>query len=123
MTIPPALLRSSVTSRFRRWIVDAIFNFDRREISDWLAVVDTDLAHSGGASPMMTARYVCQLIRYADDLRIAAQRLAIHGYPSGRLDLADAALDIRSAVESLHQARDALLLAAGTDQARPGGNS
>jgi hypothetical protein len=53
---------------------------------------------------------------YAADLRSAARALATHGHPASRALLADVALDINSALESLYAARNALLKAAGAQQ-------
>ena len=65
---------------------------------------------------MATARYVVQLIGYAEDARSAARMLAANGHPAGRASLADAALDVKAALDNLYLARDALLKAAGAEQ-------
>lgn len=119
MSTPPMVLRSTKSSRLQRWIIKALYGFDRSEINDWLALMSGQLERPGGASPMLTAGYVCQLLGYADDLRSAAQLLAVKGNPSGRSNLADAALEINDAVESLCRARDGLLAAAGADRIIP----
>lgn len=119
MSTPPVVLRSTKSTRLQRWIINALYGFDRSEINDWLALTAGQLERPGGANPMLTAGYVCQLLGYADDLRSAAQLLAVRGNPSGRSDLADAAIAINDAVESLYRARDALLTAAGSDRITP----
>lgn len=73
-------------------------------------------AKSRRATPMATARYTVQLMAYAETLRLATQILASHGHPAARSQLADAALDFRSAEHLLSPARDVLLRAAGADR-------
>lgn len=114
--MPPVLVRSVRFSRWQRWIVDVLYWDDRHKIRDWLSVVADRLDQPGGATPTETARYTYQLLGYADDLCSTAQLLAIKGHPKGRSDLADAAIEISGAIESLSRARDALLSAAGADR-------
>lgn len=116
MSMPPVLVRSVRFSRWQRWIVDVLYWDDRHKIRDWLSVVADRLDQPGGATPTETARYTYQLLGYADDLCSTAQLLAIKGHPKGRSDLADAAIEISGAIESLSRARDALLSAAGADR-------
>ncbi|PXX07262.1 hypothetical protein C8E89_11146 [Mycolicibacterium moriokaense] len=74
------------------------------------------LQRPNGPTPMATARYTVQLIRYTADLRSAAQTLAAHGHPASRELLADATLDFESALDNLYSARDALLKVAGAQR-------
>ncbi len=123
MSTPPMGLRSTKFPRWQRWIINVLYGFDRSEINDWLGLMVGQLGQPGGASPMATARFVGQLLGYADDLRSAAQLLATRGNPSGRSDFADAAIEVNAAVESLCRARDALLAAAGADRITPDANA
>lgn len=74
------------------------------------------LQRSGGATPMRTAQYTVDALLYVDRLRSATALLASHGNPAGRHQLADATLDLKSAVDSLCEARDQLLKAAGSER-------
>lgn len=103
-------------SRWRRWVIDALFYFDRSTIGDWVSLVASDLERPNGASPMATARHTVHLMSYTADIRSAARTLAAHGHPAGRALLVDAALDLNSALESLCSARDALLKTAGAQR-------
>jgi hypothetical protein len=112
----PPNASDSRPSRWRRWVIDALFYFDRESIADWASLMISDLERPNCASPMATARHTVQLMHYTADLRSAARTLAAHGHPAGRALLADAALDINSALEGLYAARDALLKVAGAQQ-------
>jgi hypothetical protein len=103
-------------SRWRRWVIDALFYFDRSTIGDWVSLMISDLERPNGATPMATARHTVQLMDYTTDLRSAARSLATRGHPASRALLADAALDINSALESLYAARNALLKVTGAQQ-------
>jgi hypothetical protein len=118
MAIPPPALNASEArpSRWRRWIIDALFYFDRETIADWVSLMNSDLERPNGATPMATARHTVQLMGYTTDLRSAARTLAAHGHPASRALLADAALDINSALEGLYAARNALLKVTGAQQ-------
>lgn len=118
MTTPPRSLRSKSgrPSAWQRWLLNALHNFDRRTIDDWTDLMRYHLERSGGATPMQTARYTVDLLLYADRLRLAAAILATQGDPAARYQLADAALDLRSALEGLYEARDRLLKAAGAER-------
>jgi hypothetical protein len=103
-------------SRWRRWVIDALFYFDRSTIGDWVSLVVSDLERPNGASPVATARHTVQLMGYTADIRSAARTLAAHGHPASRALLVDAALDLNSALESLCSARDSLLKVAGAQR-------
>lgn len=103
----------------KRWILDALYYFDRRAIADWRGLMVDELERPRGAKPMTTARFTVQLLSYTADLRSAAESLAVKGHPVGRQQLADAALDLRNALNRLQDARDALLEAAGADRVIP----
>jgi hypothetical protein len=117
MVTPPLPFRfpGHRSPRWQRWVLNALYYFDRRSIEDWLGLMASHLQRPDGATPMATARYTVQLIGYAEAIRSAAQTLAAHGHPAGRALLADAALDMKAAQDRLYPARDALLAAAGTD--------
>lgn len=104
---------------WKRWTLDALYYFDRRAIADWRGLMVEQLERLRGAEPMATARFTVQLLSFTADLRSAAESLAVKGHPAGRQQLADAALDIRNALNRLHEARDALLEAAGADRVVP----
>jgi hypothetical protein len=112
----PPNTREGRPSRWRRWVIDTLFYFDRATIEDWASLMASDLERPNGASPMATARHTVQLMDYTADLRSAAQALATHGHPASRALLADVALDINSALEGLYAARNALLKVAGAQQ-------
>lgn len=97
-------------------MLDALHNFDRRTLGDWVSLMASHLQRPNGATPMATARYTVQLIGYAEDARSAAQTLAAHGHPAGRALLADATLDFKAALDNLYSARDSLLKAAGAER-------
>ncbi len=110
----PLITPGGPAPRWQRWLLNALYNFDRRTIGDWVGLMTDHLQRR--AAPMATARYTVQLIGYAYDARSAAQRLAAHGRPAGRELLADAALDFKAALDNLSAARDALLKAAGAER-------
>jgi hypothetical protein len=97
-------------------VLNALHNFDRRTIDDWAALMNSHLHRSGGATPMQTARYTVDALLYVDRLRSATAILAAHGNPAARHQLADAALDLKSALDGLCEARDQLLKAAGAER-------
>ncbi len=97
-------------------MLNALHGFDRRIIDDWRALMSNHLQRSGGATPMRTAQYTVDALLYVDRLRSATALLASHGNPAGRHQLADAALDLKSAIDSLCEARDQLLKAAGAER-------
>jgi len=101
---------------WQRWVLNALHNFDRYTIDDWAALMKSHLERSGGATPMQTARYTVDALHYAQSLRRATGILAAQGNPAARYQLADAALDLRSALDRLYEARDELLKAAGSDR-------
>lgn len=101
---------------WQRWVLNALHGFDRRTIDDWTALMSNHLQRFGGATPMRTAQYTVDALLYVDRLRSATAVLASHGNPAGRHELADAALDLKSAVDSLCEARDQLLKAAGAER-------
>lgn len=118
MVTPPFPLRFSThrPTRWQRWVLNALYYFDRHTLNDWVGLMGSLLQSRDGATPMATARYTVELIGYVDDLRSAAQSLAAHGHPAGRALLADVALDFTAALDKLYPARDELLRAAGTDR-------
>jgi len=118
MTTPPLSLRSKSgrPPAWQRWLLNALHNFDRRTLDDWTALMRSHLERSGGATPMQTARYTVDALRFVESLRLATAILAAHGNPAARYQLADAALDLRSALYRLHEARDQLLKAAGAER-------
>jgi hypothetical protein len=65
---------------------------------------------------MQTARYTVDALRYVESLRLATAILAAQGNPAARYQLADAALDLKSALHGLHEARDELLKAVGVER-------
>jgi hypothetical protein len=97
-------------------VLNALHGFDTRTIDDWTAMMTVHLERSGGATPMETARYTVDALHYAQRLRRATGILAAQGNPAARYQLADAALDLRSALDRLHEARDELLKAAGAER-------
>jgi hypothetical protein len=100
----------------QRWVLKALHNFDIRTIDDWTALMGSHLQQSGGATPMQTARYTVDALRYVERLRSATAILAAQGNPAACYRLADAALDLKSAVDGLYDARDQLLKAAGAER-------
>jgi|SRR6516225_10165359 hypothetical protein len=101
---------------WQRWLLNALHGFDRRIIDDWAGLMNNHLQRLGGATPMQTARYTVDALLYVDRLRSATAVLASHGNPAARHQLADAALDLKSALDGLCEARDQLLKAAGAER-------
>jgi hypothetical protein len=101
---------------WQRWVLNALHNFDLYTIDDWAALMKSHLERSGGATPMQTARHTVDALHYVERLRRTTAILAAQGNPAARYQLADAALDLRSALDRLHEARDELLKAAGADR-------
>ncbi len=97
-------------------MLNALHNFDIRMIDDWTALMSSHIQRSGGASPMQTARYTVDALRYVESLRLATAILATQGNPAARYQLADAALDLKSALDTLYDARDQLLKAAAAER-------
>lgn len=104
------------TPAWQRWLLNALHGFDRRIIGDWAALMSNHLQRSGGATPMQTARYTIDALLYVNRLCLATAILATHGDPAARHQLADAALDLKSALDSLCEGRDRLLKAAGSNR-------
>jgi hypothetical protein len=100
---------------WQRWLLNALHGYDMRTIDDWTAMMSVHLERSGGATPVQTARYTVDALHYVERLRRATGILAAQGNPAARYELADAALDLRSALDRLHEARDRLLNAAGAE--------
>ena len=69
-----------------------------------------------GATPMQTARYTVDALHYVERLRFATAILATEGNLAARYQLADVALDLKSALDGLYEARDQLLKAAGAER-------
>lgn len=80
-------------------------------IDEWRTFMSEHFELYGGATTMQTARYTVDLLQLVSSLTSAATRLAAHGNPAARTPLADAALDLRSALDRLCDARDELLKA------------
>jgi hypothetical protein len=97
-------------------VLKALHNFDIRTIDDWTTLMRSHLHRPGGGTPMQTARYTVDALRYVERLRSATAILAAQGNPAARYQLADAALDLKSALDGLHEARDQLLKAAGAER-------
>jgi hypothetical protein len=88
MVTPPLPLRGTRRApRWQRWVLNALYYFDRDTIADWLGLMASHLERPNGATPMATARYTVQLIGYAEDARSAAQTLAARGIPPAGLCL------------------------------------
>lgn len=118
MAASPPQFRSSARRppAWQRWVLNALHGFDMRTIDDWTAMMTVHLERSGGATPMQTARSTVDALHYVERLRRATGILAAQGNPAARYQLADAALDLRSALDRLHEARDELLKTAGADR-------
>jgi hypothetical protein len=101
---------------WQRWLLNALHGYDMRTVDDWTAMMSVHLERSGGATPMQTARYTVDALHYVERLRRATGILAAQGNPAARYQLADAALDLRSALDRLYEARDQLLKAAGAER-------
>jgi hypothetical protein len=97
-------------------VLSALHNFDRHTIYDWTALVRSHLQRPGDATPMQTARYTVDVLHFVEMLRSTTAILAAHGNPAARYQLADAALDLKSALDGLYEARDQLLEAAGSNR-------
>lgn len=93
-----------------------MYNFDRYLIDDWRGLMRDHLQRPGGATAMQTARYTVDVLSHVWTLTSATATLASRGHPAARSQLADAALDLKNALDGLHKARDALLKAAGAER-------
>jgi len=71
------------------------------------------LQRPDGATAMRTEGYTVDVIRHVRRLVSATATLASHGNPVARSLLADAALDLSSALDRLYAAQDELLKSAG----------
>lgn len=118
MTSSPAQFHSPAQRPpvWQRWVLNALHNFDIYTVGDWTALMSSHLQQSGGATPMQTARYTVDVLRYVERLRLATAILAAHGNPAASYQLADAALDLKSTLDRLYEARDQLLKAAGAER-------
>jgi hypothetical protein len=101
---------------WQRWVLKALHNFDISTIDDWTALMRSNLNRPGGATPLQTARYTVDALHYVERLRSATAILAAQGNPAARYQLADAALDLKSALDGLYEARDQLLKAVGAER-------
>jgi hypothetical protein len=93
-----------------------MYNFDRYTIDDWRSLMRDHLQRPGGATAMQTARYTVDVLRHVSALTSATASLASHGDRAARSQLADAAMDLKSALDRLHEARDQLLKSAGAER-------
>lgn len=118
MVTPPALLRTSSgrPSSWHRWVLNALYNFDRYTIDDWLGLMRQNLLRPESVTPMQTARYTVDVLSHVRTLTSATASLASHGDRAARSQLADAAVDLKSALDHLCGARDELLKAAGAER-------
>ena len=57
MVTPPFLLRSASPRppAWHRWVLNALYNFERYTIADWVDLIGDHLQRPGGATPMQTA--------------------------------------------------------------------
>lgn len=117
MVTPPFLLRS-ISPRppaWHRWVLNVLYNFDLYTIDDWVGLMGDHLRRPGGATPMQTARYTVDALRHITALRSAIRILSKYGDPAAQSPLADAAIDLKHALEKLCEARDELLKAVGAN--------
>ena len=98
----------------------AIHSADLVAIADWASLMADHLQRPDGATAMRTARNTVDVIRHVRSLKSATATLASHGNPVARSLLADAALDMNSALDRLYAARDELLKSAGADRVSDG---
>jgi hypothetical protein len=122
MVTPPSPLRSPLRRppAWQRWVLNAMYSFDRYAIDDWVALMTDHLQRPDGATAMRTARYAVDVIGHVEALRRATATLASHGNPVARSLLADAALELKGALDPLYNARDELLKSAGADRVNDG---
>lgn len=118
MVNPPALVGTPARRppAWQRWLLNAMYNFDRYTIDDWRGLMGDHLQRPKGATAMQTAHYTVDLLRHVRALTSATAILASHGHPAARSQLADAALDLKSALDRLYEARDELLKSAGAER-------
>jgi hypothetical protein len=119
LLVPPPLHLNTPAGRpprWQRWVLNALHNFDRRTIGDWVSLMVSHFQRPNRATPMATAHYTVQLIGCAGDLRTAAQTLAAHAHPASRALLADATFDFQAALDNLCSVRVALLKIAGAQR-------
>jgi hypothetical protein len=117
VTLP--FLPCSVSRRppaWHRWVLSALYNFDRYTIEDWASLMTDHLRRPGGATPMQTARYTVDALRHVSALRSTVKILSKYGDPAARSPLTDAAIDLNHALEKLCEARDELLNAVGAER-------
>lgn len=101
---------------WHRWVLNALYYFDRRTIADWVGLMNVDLQRPAGVRAMQTARYTVDALRHVGALKSAIASRAAHGDTAARSQLSDAALDLKCALDRLHVARDQLLKAAGAER-------
>jgi hypothetical protein len=112
----PDRSKSDAPPTVQRWILNVLCNFGRNTIYNWVGLMRDHLQRPGGATAMQTARYTVDVMLHVGPLRSATASLASHGDPAARSQLADAALDLTSALNRLCEARDQLLKAAGAER-------
>lgn len=97
-------------------MLNVFCNFGRNATYDWVGLMRDHIQRLGGATAMRTAQHTVDVMLHLRPLRSATASLASHGDPAGRSELADATLDLTSALNRLCEARDQLLKAAGADR-------
>ncbi len=100
----------------QRWMLNVFCNFGRNATYNWVGLIRDHIQRPGGATAMKTAQHTVDVMLYLGPLRSATATLASHGDPTGRSQLADAAVDLASALNRLCEARDQLLKAAGAER-------
>lgn len=116
MTTPPLLIRvSGPPPSWRRWLLSALYNFDRHTIYDWAGLMAGHLRRPDGVTAMQTARYTVDILLLVDDLRLATANLSARGHLAARPQLVDADRSLKNALDRLSEARNQLLKAAGAE--------
>lgn len=111
----PDRSKSDVPTARQRWVLNVLCNLGRTATYNWVGLMRDHIQRPGGATPMKTAQHTVDVMLHLGPLRSAIADLASHGDPAGRSRLADAALDLTSALNRLCEARDGLLKSAGAE--------
>jgi hypothetical protein len=101
---------------WQRWAVKATRRADAVLIAEWASLMADHLQRPDGATAMRTKEYTVDVTSYVRRLISATAALASHGNPVARSLLADAALDLKSALDRLYDARDELLKSADAER-------